>query len=491
MPPPGLTPAVIEAVTLQQQGRVSDAERIYRAVLKTEPANFYALHQLAVILLERKDNADALALLAAAVEQRPDSAEALSNLGLALHALGNFEQSVSAYDHALAANPRHAVAWWNRADSLQELGRFAEALACCDRAIALTPESRSAHYNRANALRELGRAQEALVAYAQATQIDPAFADAHFNEALVRLREGDFAGGWPKYEWRWKRNDNPQADRFSAPQWDGATPLNGRTILLHAEQGLGDTIQFARYVPMVAARGASIVMEVQGALAPLLAPSPGVHVVAAGQALPPFDSHCALMSLPLAFGTDLTSIPGGVPYLHVPAERIEAWSRRLPPAQGLRVGLCWSGNPNHQSDRERSISLERLTPLLSAPGVQFVGVQKDLRESDRAVLSHFPLLGLGQQFEDFADTAAVLSLCDLVISVDTSVAHLAGALGRPLWLLIQYMPDFRWLMEREDSPWYPTARLFRQHSRGDWDSVIARLGGELARVQSSSSGSPT
>jgi len=280
---------------------------------------------------------------------------------------------------------------------------------------------------------------------------------------------------------------------FAQPQW-GGEPLAGRGILLHAEQGFGDTIQFARYVPMVAARGGDVVLEVPPALVDLFSAFPGAaRVVAAGSALPPFDLQSPLLSLPLAFGTELATVPVPGAYLTAPPARAAAWSVHMPPAPGTRVALCWSGSLQHKSDRHRSVAAEKPAPVLALPGVQFVSVQKDVRDSDRAFLAATSMLNFGQHLRDFADTAAILAMCDLVITVDTSIAHLAGALGRPTWVLLQHAPDFRWLMGREDSPWYPSVRLFRQSRLGDWDGVIGRVARELGLLagHASSSGRPT
>jgi tetratricopeptide (TPR) repeat protein len=484
---------LIKAAELHNGGRTGEAETLYRKVLGADGTNFFALHQLALILLDRQEHADALALLAAAVEQRPDSAEALANLGLALNAIGSHEQAVLACDHALALDGKQTNAWLNRSSSLTELDRYEEAVASADRAIALAPKLAHAHYNRGNALRELGRTEEALAAYTRAITLAPDYIKAHFNEGLTHLRAGDFARGWPKYEYRWKRPEIPARD-FAVPQWDGQAPLGGRTILLHAEQGFGDTIQFARYAPMVAERGATVILEVQRALLPLFEAFPGVtQVIAAGSALPAFDLHCPLLSLPGMFRTEFATIPSAVPYLGPSTERCAFWTPHMPPATGPRVALCWAGNPKHDSDRHRSIPAPVLAPLLAVSGVQFASVQKDLREADTAFLAQTAVLNFGVHLRDFGDAAAILSMCDLVITVDTAIAHLAGALGLPAWILIQHSPDFRWLMQREDSPWYPTARLYRQPKHFDWESVIERLAADLAafRDQKSSSGSPT
>ncbi len=326
--------------------------------------------------------------------------------------------------------------------------------------------------SRGLALQALGRHQDALADYAKAITLAPGYVDAHFNEALALLTVGDYARGFVEYEWRWKRAAIARRS-IGKPLWLGEYPIGRKAILLHAEQGLGDTIQFARYAPLLAEGGASVMLEVQSELKDLLSGLAGVRVFARGEALPAFDVHCPLGSLPLALKTTLQTVPAGIPYLRASEERLAKWRPRLDVLPGKRVALAWAGNPNHINDRNRSIALARLAPLLSAPGVSVVGVQREVPQGDRAALAG--MTHLGDELADFQDTAAVLALCDLVISVDTSVAHLAGAMGRPLWVLLPFWPDWRWTLDGARSPWYPDARLYRQGADLDWDPVIARL----------------
>jgi hypothetical protein len=294
---------------------------------------------------------------------------------------------------------------------------------------------------------------------------------------------GEFTAGWKQYEWRWKTGAFTRHRRqFEAPLWLGETAISGKTILLHAEQGFGDTIQFIRYAPLLAGRGAKVICEVQPELQPLLSQLEGVTVMAAGEALPAFDLHCPLLSLPLAFGTRLETIPAAVPYLDAPQERIAYWRDRLPPGR-LRAGFVWSGQPSHKNDANRSIALARLSAWFENPPVRCFGLQSDLRSADGEALRGLPnLVPLGDGFRDFADTAAVISLLDVVVSVDTAVAHLAGAMGKPVMILVPYAADFRWMRNRGDSPWYPTAELYRQPAFGDWDSVIVRVADRLRQL---------
>jgi hypothetical protein len=308
----------------------------------------------------------------------------------------------------------------------------------------------------------------------------------------VRLRLGNFKNGWPQFEWRWKKFVGAGQQRFSgAPLWRGDAPLAGKTILLLAEQGLGDSIHFMRYAPLVAALGARVVLGVQSPLQALAATVPGVTlVVGEGEPLPPLDFHCPLLSLPLAFKTDRATVPANVPYLRAPEERLAKWRDRVPLNGRLRVGVCWAGSAAHLNDRNRSIALARFATLLTVPGVDFVSVQKETSEAERALLRASGVVQLGPECTDFADTAAVVSMLDLLISVDTSVAHLGGAMGKAVALLLPFASDFRWLVDRTDSPWYPTMRLYRQPAIGDWDTPLQRLREELAVVAGRADKSP-
>lgn len=477
-----ISPDVLAAFQLQAQGHTAEAETRYRQILAARPGEKHALNQLGMICYEREHYVEALELFAAAAKIDRASGEAAANHGAALNAVGRYAEALAVFDRALILKPGYVPALHNRGRALMELGRHADALRSFDRVIALDPSHVDALYERGNALRELRRHDEALGSYRRALALRPESADVHVNEALTLLRLGDFRVGLPKYEWRWRRKDVAGLRRnFAQPLWRGEEPIDGKTILLHAEQGFGDTIQFARYAALVAARGARVVLEVQPQLKPLIDGMNGpAAVVSRGEALPPFDLHCPLLSLPLACGTTLDTIPSAIPYLDAPPRRVAAWRERLP-AAGRRVGLVWAGSAGYASDRNRTLRLDRLAPLFGLPGIAFVSLQRDLRDGEAEALRTVPgLVDLGRDLVDFADTAAVVSMLDLVVSVDTAVAHLAGAMGKLVLVLLPHSPDFRWLLDRPDSPWYPTARLYRQPAFGDWDSVIARVRADLA-----------
>jgi tetratricopeptide (TPR) repeat protein len=468
------------ATALRLLGRDPDAAGSYARALAIDPSRVEIWIALGNTfdLLHRHD--DALKCWDHALALKPDAPELHCNRGNALWHLQRAAEALTSYDTALAMRPDAAEIHNNRGNALLDLNRPDDALASFDRALALKSDYAEALVNRANALRDLNRSPDAIASCDAALALDPDLAEAHWNKGLEQLLLGDFEHGWAEYEWRWKRAGNAPRD-FGVPQWRGED-VSGQTILLHAEQGFGDTIQFVRYVPMLAARGAKIVLEVPDSLMPLLGAIDGViAMISRGQSYPQIDLHCPLMSLPLAFGTTLSTIPATVPYLRAPAERVETWRARLPASGKLRVGLVWSGKPTHRNDHNRSIAFERFAPLLSAPDIDFVSLQREVRETDKAALQDAAaLLRPDLEHADFADTAAVIDTLDLVIAVDTAVAHLAGAMAKPLWPLLPFCPDWRWMLDRTNSPWYPDVRLFRQPRIGDWDSVIGRLAEGLA-----------
>jgi tetratricopeptide (TPR) repeat protein len=460
--------------------RLDEACAAYAAALRLRPEDAETCFCLGNVLkdLERLD--EALAAYAAATRLRPDYAEAYSNLGTVLKELDRLDESLAAYAAALRLQPGYAELHSNLGNVLKELGRLDEAVDAYRTALRLRPDFAKAHSNLGNALAALGRLDEAAAACAAALRFEPDYAEGHFNAAMVHLLQGDYEAGWRDYEWRWRRAAKDAAPRpFDCPQWDGGD-IAGKTILLHPEQGFGDAIQFCRYVPLVAARGASVVLEVPRPLVRLLSGLP-CRVVPAGTPLPAFDLHCPLMSLPLAFGTRLETVPAALPYLSADPAAVARWQERLGATDLRRVGIVWSGNPKHKNDRNRSLPLDTVARIGRA-GCELVSLQKDVRADDACVLAARPdIRSFAHDLSDFADTAALVAAMDLVVTVDTSIAHLAGALGKPVWILLPVAPDWRWMLNREDNPWYPTARLFRQATPGDWDEVIERVTAELSR----------
>lgn len=462
-------------VALQGLGRIPDALASYDRALALRPdvAETHSNRGNALLALQRYD--EALASFDRALALQPNSADPHSNRGIVLTALARHDEALASFDRALALAPDHVEALSNKSAVLLELKQYDEALACADRALALAPDHVGALCNRGTILNELMRQGEALAAFDRAIEIAPEAPKLHWNAGAVSLLTGDFARGWAEYEWRWKKDSMAKAMRsFPQPLWLGEGDIAGKTILLHSEQGFGDTLQFCRYAAQVAARGARVILEVEAPLTALMSTLAGpAQVIAKGSALPDFDLHCPLLSLPLAFGTRPDTIPAETAYLKAPSSH--RWRDRLAAVRRPAIGLVWSGNPAHHRDAERSASLAALEPSLDAEAT-FVSLQKEPRPADAALLAQRPeILRFGEQLGDFSDTAALIAALDLVIAVDTSVAHLAAALGKPAWILLQYLPDWRWMLHREDSPWYPTARLFRQNETRRWDAVVARV----------------
>lgn len=463
----------------RELGRLEEAVASYDRALAACPEHADALSNRGTTLEKLGRFDDALHSYDLALTVRADFGEALSNRGNTLKALRRFEEALESYDRALAIHPERVEVIYNRGVTLQELRRFAEALESYDRALAVLPDHAEALCNRGVILQELGRFADALESYDRALAIYPHHVQAQWNRALVLLLIGSFTEGWLGYEWR-RKLDSWIPRSFQGTEWSGDS-LAGKRILLYAEQGFGDAIQFARYASLAAARGARVVLEVHPPLKSLLTGLSGVDVVVArGEPLPPCDMHCSLLSLPLMFGTTVDTIPADVPYIRPTADRYEKWRKRLP--QGLvLVGLAWSGSQASIRDHQRSIPFEQLAPVLTVPGIQFVSLQKDVRTADACALrQHSEVIDFGEDIKDFSDTCAAIAQLDIIISVDTAVAHLAGAMDKPVWILLPHIPDFRWLLGRDDSPWYPSARLFRKTDTGNWGEVISCLKNELA-----------
>jgi tetratricopeptide (TPR) repeat protein len=467
-----------------QRRRVIEALHFLEAALKVNPASADVLSNVGLALQAAKRHDEAIASYRRALQLVPGHPEILTNLGNACLELGRLDDALASYDEVLKGRADHVGCLVNRGNLLLKLNQPEAALASYDAALAIMPRHPQILTNRGHALRRLDRPAEALVDFAAAMAAAPDFAEAHFEAAMAHLALGDFAAGWKRYEWRWNTGAFAWRRRpFRAGPWLGDQPIAGKTILLHAEQGFGDTIQFIRYAPLLARQGAKVVCEVQPPLLALLSGIEGVTLIGAGAPLPAFDLHCPLMSLPLAFETRPDTIPAAAPYLQAPREREQYWQGRLPPPMRPRIGLVWSGSPTHHNDRNRSLALARLAGLIADTDVSWISLQTEVRASDAETLRGLPgLVQLGGELRDFADTAAVIANLDAVVSVDTSVAHLSGALGQRTLILLPHAADFRWMRGCSDTPWYSTAALLRQPAFGDWDSVIGRLRGEIAAL---------
>jgi tetratricopeptide (TPR) repeat protein len=439
--------------------------------------------QLAELLIELDRLQDALTLLDRCNAAQPNQAATLQLRAVCLRGLGQREASLADSQRAYELEPWNAAICNNIGVLLNELGRYREALPWMEKASALRPHDVETLNNLADTQVQFGDLREAAATYDRVRAIDPGDANAALGAAHLDLLNGNFEAGWAGREARWKVPGLPIVyPTFSQPMWLGKEGIAGKTILIYADEGMGDAIQLARYLPDLADRGATVILAVHAALQPLLSGVAGVSqcvVKSATEALPPFDMFCPMLSLPLAFGTRLETIPARIPYLPPPAAAaVESWNERLASRDRLRVGLVWSGNPKHARDAKRSIPLGLLKRLLDVDAT-FVSLQKELRPEDKSTLEQADIVDPTADLRDFTDTAALLRCLDLVITVDTSVAHLAGALGRPAWVLLPYSPDYRWLLGRDDSPWYPSLRLFRQTESREYGSVVDRVRAEL------------
>ena len=505
---------------LQQQLQLPDAaEASYQQAiaLKPDSADAHAGRGLALMVLGQ--TAAAVDSFNTAIRLKPDFARAFSNraqaqvkLGLLAEARASHDQAVSldprdaalhfnrgaflsdrkewqgaieSYQAAIALNPNHADAWCNLGLAQQELGQSDAALDSYSRALAINPALAAALNNRGNLFRSRQQFAPAMQDFRQAFTLNPNSAEAHYNFGQVALLQGDFAAGWLGYAWRGLTEEGLAFNTRTLPQpaWTGEQSLEGKHIFLHAEQGLGDTIQFCRYVSLVAGRGARVTLEVQPTLGDLLAGLDGVaELVLFGAPVPPADYQCSIMSLPGAFKTTLATIPCPVPYLHADPRKVTRWHEILGPRARPRIGLTWSGNPRHSNDLHRSINLAQWLGYLPDE-YEYVCLQNQIRDTDRPTLqSCSRIINVESHLENFTDTAALLETLDLIISVDTSLAHLSGAMGKKTWVLLPYLPDWRWQLDRTDSPWYPTATLYRQTVDGDWDSVLAAVKQDLLRT---------
>ena len=464
---------------LRAAGRHAAAETAFRSATTVDPDFLEAHFQLANLLRDDRRFTEAEAGFRRVLALRADHHQAENNLGVVLGELQRFDEAVDCFRRAAALKPDYVEALSNLGHALRATGRAADAEAANRRAIALAPGFATAHLNLGLALQDLGRFDEALACFRRAAVLDPGNAKPAACEGMLHLLRGNFAAGWEKYEAR--RHVGDLASRsFKEPQWRGE-PLDGKTILLHAEQGFGDTIQFMRYAPLVAARCAGVILEVQAPLLPVAAQIAGVTVVARGDTLPAFDLHCPLLSLPLAFGTALDSIPDNSPYLSAAPERLAHWRERLGGAGGLKVGIAWAGSPIHRNDRNRSMALRQFAPLFDVAGIRWFSLQ--VGQESRAPSMPAQLTDLAGELADFGETAAAIAALDLVIAADTAVAHLAGALGKPTWMMLPFSPDWRWMLGRTDTPWYKSMRLFRQKRSGEWDDVVVAVKDALALLR--------
>jgi tetratricopeptide (TPR) repeat protein len=468
----------------RDQQKLDEAAECLERALALRPQDFEAHNDLGIVRGRQGKHEEALRCYEAAIRLRPNHPAAYNNLGIAYANQGNRSQAIINYRHALQLKPDYAEAHNNLAIVLTQEGKFDEAVDCYRRALELRGTYAEAHSNLGIALTEVGRTTEAIEHFDRALELRPEYADAYMNRALTYLLEGDFERGWRDYEWRWKTKDfNPR--RFSQPAWQGE-PIEGRRILIHSEQGMGDTFQFIRYARLIKERGATVLVRAAGPLVKLLRQIPYLDgVFPEGGEVPDFDVHLPLLSMPKVFGTTVTTVPAGEPYLFANPELVSHWRDELAYIRAFKVGITWQGNPKFRGDARRSIPLAHFAALASVPGVRLIGLQKGLG-TEQIREARFSITDLGGQLDEtagpFMDTAAVIKNLDLVVAIDSSLNHLAGGLGIPTWLVLPYAPDWRWMMQREDSPWYPKLRIFRQTEFDNWEPIFQRMAEQLANL---------
>ena len=468
---------------LKGQNQLADAAVAYRAAIAADPNHKQAWYNLGITLQLQKQYAAAEEAYRTALRLDPTNPNTENNLGLVLRATGHLDEAIGCFQRAISVKPDYTRAMVNLGAALQDGNRLDEAIAVLRRAASLDPADFRALCNLGNAFVALNQLDAGLDAYERALALNAELVDVRYNIALVHLLRGELDKGWEGYDARLDSERHQKALTFDQPRWRKGQPLAGKKILIHAEQGIGDTLQFLRYVPLLIERGASPVLLVQTALKRLLADQPGApRILDAADPLPEVDLQCPLLSLPHEFSTRLETIPPPTPTLVAPAAKLALWTSIFARSAGLKVGLVWAGNPKHQYDHNRSIPLSLIIPLTEGVDAHFFSLQLQQRPGDADRLAASSITDLSPQIHDFTDTAAIVAALDLVITVDTSVAHLAGALGIPTWILIGFAPDWRWLLERTDSPWYPSVRLFRQDKVGDWAGVIAKVKPQLIRL---------
>lgn len=477
---------------LRELGRFEAAEASCRDAIRLRPDFADAHNNLGAALVEQGRSEEAEACYRRALELKPYFAEAHNNLGNLLRDQERIEEAIFSLREAVRLQPAFAEAHGGLGMALLRRGSFDEAAAACAEAASLSPARAEAHLSLGFVRSEQGLHDDAIALYERAISVNPDYAEARKNRSLVWLLQGKFEQAWPEYEYRWNTPELPERP-FKQPLWDGS-PLAGRSILLHAEQGLGDTIQFIRYAPLVRERGGKVIVACQRPLIPLLSTCRDIdQLVAQGDPLPDFDVHAPLLSLPRIFGTTLQTIPAETPYLAADERLVEQWRQELAATRSFKVGIAWQGSKKYRWDHKRSIPLAQFEPLARIPGVQLYSLQKGYgSEQLSEVAGRFAVIDLAPRLDEhegaFADTAAVIKNLDLIICSDTAIPHLAGALNAPVWTALSRVPDWRWLIDREDSPWYPSMRLFRQPRHGDWESVFRRMAAELEKLVGASAG---
>ena len=520
-PMTSVTQALKIADGYHRNGDIKEAQAQYQRVLRVEPSQPEALHGLGIIAFQLKKFDSASSLIGKALENKPKVPQFHYNLGLVFISLKRQKRAIQAFQEAIEINPDYADAHYNLGLALKEQHQFEEAVLNFKQVMKLTPDDADAYYNLGNTyealdryeaavenyqlaikkregfagafnnlalvLKAMGRIDEAISHFREALRLQPGLAEAHWNLSLALLINGQFEEGWKEHEWRFRRGKRSTIypHRFGIPLWDGSS-FSGKRLFVHSEQGFGDTLQFIRYLPMVKSRGGTVIFETLRPLLGILNSFPGidklVEISPNRSHVESYDYYVPIMSLPMLFATNIPTIPSNVPYIFADPEKVEQWKNRTSKG-GYKIGIVWAGKPGHGNDKNRSCELEHFLPLARIPGIVMYGLQKGGAARQVEALGGMKrIINFDCELKDFSETAAAIENLDLVISVDTALVHLAGAMGKPVWTLLPYAPDWRWLLERKDSPWYPTMRLFRQPGRGDWGAVFDKVKDELEKL---------
>ena len=470
-----------EAFKYHQEGNLKEAKNIYEQILKHKPNHFDALQLLGILYGQINKKDKAIKLLELALQIKPDDAATLNNYGVILTEVNRTNDSYEVLDKATNIKPDYAEAYSNKGNTLKLLEKYDDAVKAYSKAIQLKPNYAEAYNNRGVIYKELSQMNLALKDLKKAISLKPDYPEANSTMGVTLLLTGNFSKGWEQYEWRWKDLSDPSVIRsFKQPLWDGKKSLKGKSILLYSEQGLGDTIQFSRYILLIKALGAKVILETHKELLNIVGSiDSNITVILMGQTLPHFDFQCPLLSLPLKFGTGLKNIPSPNRYIWADKRIVPKWKKKIGSQKKPLIGLAWEGNPLHKNDYNRSILLAELIPHLPKK-YEYIGLQKDIRESNLKTLKRSSMIdNLIDNNVSMDDTAAIIENLDIVISVDTSVAHLSASMGKPTWILLPFVPDWRWLLNRNDSPWYKSVKLFRQEKRGNWELVFKDLNKKL------------
>jgi len=471
-------------IVLNELKRFEDALVSYDQAIVIEPKFAQAYYNRGIVLQALKRFDESLVSYDQAISLNPNYVNAYNNKGIVLKKLELFDKALAVYDKAISRVPNCAKIYYNQGKTLQELNRHDEAIASYDQAIAIDHNYLDAYNNLGNTLQEIKQFDKALANYNHVITLKPEYADALFNKAILLILMGDYIEGWQLYEWRWKQEHNINSIRpYKQALWLGNESLTNKTLLIYIEQGLGDYIQFVRYAFLVKSLGAEVILEVPSVLMSVFRSlKENFILIESGKLLPDFDYHCPVMSLPLAFKTKVKTIPTPYPYLYVNKDKKQQLNKKFDKKTVARIGLVWAGNPHHKNDRKRSLLLKQFSSLLTLP-FEFHSLQKDIREIDVQTIIDFPQVRqYKDELYDFSDTAALIDAMDIIISVDTSVAHLAAAMGKDVWILLPYLPDFRWMLDREDSPWYPSVKLYRQEKINNWDNTLEKLKDDLLKI---------